>query len=156
MTRSNFFSKIIIFHLSSYEFLRTPATELADGGREQVMKQRGFQLLNPTEKWFPGLEEIRENFASWDWRFGRTPKFSVQKTVQLKSGDSKPLEMKLDVTVEKGLIADISLLVPNGDPIPIVSSLRGQAYMEDAFSGIVDALKQASSENIKQAIGSGL
>lgn len=139
-----------------YEFLRTPATELADGGREQVMKQRGFQLLNPTEKWFPGLSAIRDNYASWDWRFGRTPKFSVQKTVQLKSDDAKYLELKLNVTVEKGLITDINLLVPNGEPIPIVSALRGQEYMEDSFGGIVDALKQASTENVKQAMGSGL
>jgi lipoyltransferase 1 len=136
--------------------LRTPATELADGGREQVMKQGGFQLINPTEKWFPGLKDLRENFESWDWRFGRTPKFSVQKTVQLKADDAKQLEMKLNVVVEKGLIADINLLVPNGEPIPIVSSLKGKPYMEDSFDGIIGALKQASSEDVKHAMGSGL
>lgn len=52
-----------------------------------MMKQNGFQLINPTEKWFPGLMEIREQFASWDWRFGKTPKFTVQKDLQLKSND---------------------------------------------------------------------
>lgn len=52
-----------------------------------MMKQRGFQLINPTEKWFPGLMEIRENLSSWDWRFGKTPKFTVQKDIQLKSDD---------------------------------------------------------------------
>lgn len=83
-----------------YEFLRTPATKLSDGGRDHVMQQRGFQLINPTEKWFPGLNELRENFASWDWRFGKTPKFSVQKNVQLKSGDQY-LDFKLQVDVEK-------------------------------------------------------
>lgn len=83
-----------------YEFLRTPANKLADGGRDLVMQQRGFQLINPTEKWFPGLNELRENFASWDWRFGKTPKFSVQKSVQLKSGDQY-LDFQLQVDVEK-------------------------------------------------------
>lgn len=83
-----------------YEFLRTPADKLADGGRELVMQQRGFQLINPTEKWFPGLSELRENFASWDWRFGKTPKFSVQKNIELKSDDDCH-HLKLNVDVEK-------------------------------------------------------
>lgn len=37
-----------------WEFLRTPALELIDGGLEQISKQRGFQFINPTENWFPG------------------------------------------------------------------------------------------------------
>ena len=88
--------------LYSYEFLRTPATQLTDGGRELLMKQRGFQLINPTDKWFPGITELRENFASWDWRFGKTPNFSVQKTIQLKSTTAAhQQEMKVKVDVEK-------------------------------------------------------
>jgi hypothetical protein len=87
-----------------YEFLRTPADKLIDGGRELVMQQRGFQLINPTEKWFPGLSELRENFASWDWRFGKTPKFNVQKTIQLKAGDECH-NLKLNVEVEKVRLA---------------------------------------------------
>lgn len=83
-----------------YEFLRTPAEKLSDGGRDLVMKQRGFQLLNPTEKWFPGLNELRDTFSSWDWRYGKTPRFSVQKNLELKSGDNLHT-FKLNVDVEK-------------------------------------------------------
>lgn len=140
-----------------YEFLRTPATQLTDGGRDLLMKQLGFQLINPTEKWFPGIGELRANFASWDWRIGKTPKFSVQKSIQLKSeGDeqSQPQqEMKVKVDVEKGLIQDISLLVPGQEPIPVVSNLVGQPYMEDSFNGILDAMKGANTENLKHAMG---
>lgn len=88
-----------MFIFFSYEFLRTSATELHDGGRHLMMKQRGFQLINPTEKWFPGLMKIRENFASWDWRFGKTPKFTVQKEIQLKS-DDKDHDVQLKVNVD--------------------------------------------------------
>lgn len=64
-----------------------------------VAKQRGFQLINPTEKWFPGISDIRDNFASWNWRFGKTPKFTVQKDLPLKI-DSKQhaFKLKIDVT----------------------------------------------------------
>lgn len=91
-----------------YEFLRTPAEKLADGGREHVMQQRGFQLINPTEKWFPGLNRLREDFASWDWRFGKTPKFNVQKNIELKSGD-EVLNLKLNIEVEKVSLKRVTL-----------------------------------------------
>lgn len=82
----------------SYEFLRTSATELNDGGRQLMMKQRGFQLINPTEKWFPGLSTIREQFSSWDWRLGKTPKFTVEKDMQLKADDKEySVQLKVDV-----------------------------------------------------------
>lgn len=64
-----------------------------------MMKQNGFQLINPTEKWFPGLMKIRDTFASWDWRFGKTPKFTVQKDLQLKSND-EDFVVQLKVLVE--------------------------------------------------------
>lgn len=64
-----------------------------------MMKQRGFQLINPTEKWFPGLMEIRENFSSWDWCYGKTPTFTVQKELQLKS-DEKDHNVRLDISVK--------------------------------------------------------
>lgn len=140
-----------------YEYLRTPATQLTDGGRDLLMKQLGFQLINPTEKWFPGLNELRENFASWDWRFGKTPKFSVQKSIQLKSdgtsGGGQQPDLKVRVDVEKGLMQEISLIVPGQEPIPVVSNMVGQPYLEDCFNGIIEAMKGASTENMKHAMG---
>lgn len=83
-----------------YEFLRTSATELVDGGHTQTMKQQGFQLINPTDKWFPGISEIREMYASWDWRMGKTPRFEIEKEIRMKAGD-QDLKMILKVEVEK-------------------------------------------------------
>ncbi|XP_058458862.1 lipoyltransferase 1, mitochondrial [Malaya genurostris] len=137
-----------------YEFLRTPATQLTDGGRDLLMKQLGFQLINPSEKWFPGLNELRDNFASWDWRFGKTPKFAVQKSIQLKTeGDNQTNEMKVRVEVEKGLIQEINLIISGQEPIPVISNLVGKPYMEDCFNGILEAMKGASAESMKHAMG---
>lgn len=77
---------------------------MVDGGRELLEKQSGFHLINPTEKWFPGLNEIQESFASWEWRYGKTPKFSVIKSIQMKSGNGD-LEMKVKLDVEKVFFA---------------------------------------------------
>lgn len=83
-----------------YEYLRTFATELIDGGSAQTQKQRGFQLINPTEKWFPGISESREIFSSWDWTIGKTPKFHVEKELYLKA-DDKEHKILLHIEVDK-------------------------------------------------------
>ncbi|XP_031630413.1 lipoyltransferase 1, mitochondrial [Contarinia nasturtii] len=138
-----------------YEFLRTSATELHDGGRHLMMKQRGFQLINPTEKWFPGLMEIRDSFMSWDWCYGKTPKFTVQKDLQLKS-DEKDHNVQLSVSVNAGLIEDITLNVPNYDSIPVVTTLKGTPYSEEHLNNIVMALKGVSSDNVEHAMNHSL
>ncbi|XP_073813135.1 lipoyltransferase 1 [Musca autumnalis] len=135
-----------------YEFLRTSATELEDGGSTQTMKQRGFQLVNPTEKWFPGIGALREEFSSWDWVLGKTPKFNVEKELALKADNDKQLKMKLSVEVDKGLMTDIGIVMPSGERVPVVSQLQNKPYNEKNLNGIISALKLVSTDNVKQAI----
>lgn len=123
-----------------------------DGGRDLAMKQRGFQLINPSEKWFPGMNQLLSTFSSWDWRFGKTPKFSVQKRIQLNTGD-KGHDVRINVDVEGGVIQDITLMLPNSEPIPVVSNLKETPYNEDSFNGIISAIRGVSTENVKHAMG---
>ena len=37
-----------------WEYLRTKALVLEDGGQDLIQRQKGFQYINPTEDWFPG------------------------------------------------------------------------------------------------------
>lgn len=37
-----------------WEFLRTHASVIKDGGNHLASQQKGFQMINPTESWFPG------------------------------------------------------------------------------------------------------
>lgn len=139
-----------------YEFLRTTATELIDGGRELLMQQRGFQLINPSEKWFPGIGKIREEFVSWEWRFGKTPKFSAHKGIQLKS-NGKDQSCQLNIAVEGGIINDIVLIVPNCEtPIPVISSLRGRPYTEENLANIAVALNGVCIDSVKNALDHSL
>ncbi|SPP74728.1 lipoyltransferase 1, mitochondrial [Drosophila guanche] len=139
-----------------YEYLRTVATALEDGGNAQTMQQRGFQLINPTEKWFPGIEELRSNYSSWDWVIGKTPKFTVEKDLELK-GDEQGMRLKLTVEVDAGLMKEIGIKLPHSDEtVPVVTPLQGKAYNEQNLNGIMGALKLVSASNVKQAMnGSG-
>ena len=41
------------------------------------MRTRGLQMVRPDDQWFPGLENIKKEFESYNWIFGKTPKFKV-------------------------------------------------------------------------------
>lgn len=139
-----------------YEFLRTSATSLDDGGRDLAMTQRGFQLINPTEYWYPGLKEIRDQFASWDWRFGKTPKFTALKPIQLKC-DGKQQYVQLKISVDAAIITDIVLVLPNCETtVPVVSTFRGQPYDEHVLRDILNATKEICLDNISNAIDHSL
>lgn len=139
-----------------YEFLRTAATTLDDGGRELMMTQRGFQLINPTENWYPGLNEIRDQYASWDWRFGKTPKFSVLKSLLLKC-DGKEQDVQLKINVEAGIIKEIALVLRNCETsIPVISTFCGQPYTEHNLYNITNATKGITLDNVSNAIDHSL
>lgn len=42
-----------------WEYLRTTALSKQDGGWDFVAKQKGFQMINPTDEWFPGIKKIQ-------------------------------------------------------------------------------------------------
>lgn len=60
------------------------------------------------------MEKIRAEFESWDWRFGKSPKFSVTKNFPLP----EPMkvtgqeELTVKVEVEAGLVKDVIFHIP--------------------------------------------
>ena len=61
-----------------WQFLRTNV-DGTDEGIEGACKQRGFQMVRPDNDWFPGLDDLREDFYSHEWIFKKTPKFKVSQ-----------------------------------------------------------------------------
>ena len=47
-----------------WEYLRTCPLTLQDLGKEHIGKQRGFQLVNPTDQWFPGKLSFKNKINS--------------------------------------------------------------------------------------------
>ncbi|CAG9135637.1 unnamed protein product [Plutella xylostella] len=137
-----------------YEFLRTPALQLDDGGEDQIAKQRGFQFVNPTDQWFPGLAEIRNELQSWDWCFGKTPIFTVSRAFPVPPELLAPSrsygatqELIINMTVDKGLIDDVTLSIPPGlvesgfhGEAEVVTQLRGKRFTAEALAALQQAL----------------
>ncbi|KAB0800546.1 hypothetical protein PPYR_06286 [Photinus pyralis] len=130
-----------------WEYLRTPVNSLKDGGQDLASKQNGFQMINPTERWFPGITELRNKFSSWDWCFAKTPKFTVTKTFSVSqefmngSGD-----LRVTMVVEHGRISDITVQIPSGlstgfsGTANAITSLKYQKFSEDAINALQQSI----------------
>ena len=94
---------------------------------------------------FQGLAKIRAEFHSWDWRFGRTPKFHVTRSFplpeQIRVGSTEDQELRITVDVVNGLVEDVVLKIPPalmlsegfvGD-LKVMTSIRGRKFTEDAL-----------------------
>lgn len=133
-----------------WEYLRTSAITQKDLGWELISKQRGFQMINPTDDWFPGLEQIRSEYHSWEWRYGKTPKFVATKEYQLE-GDLGTLSV--GVEVESGVVGGVVLSIPPGvawgrltGDIDVITTARGQRFTPAVFDLIEEAIKQQGVE----------
>ncbi|CAH0727485.1 unnamed protein product, partial [Brenthis ino] len=137
-----------------YEYLRTAALHLEDGGDRQISKQRGFQFVNPTDEWFPGLAEIKNELVTWDWSFGRTPLFTVSRSFPVPAELLAPSkiysasqELVISMTVEKGLINDVTLNIPPGliesgfhGEASVITHLKGKRFTSEALTALQEAL----------------
>jgi len=141
-----------------WEYLRTCPYSAEDRGEDFIRKQRGFQLINPTDQWFPGLDKLRAEFASWDWRFGKSPKFTVTRTFQvpqelLGKDELTNQELIITIDVNKGMVEDVMLMVPPGlkaakgfsGQAEVVTSLKGQRFSEEAITMLQRALSELES-----------
>lgn len=134
------------------EFLRTSPTNADVVCDDGILESGKFHWIDPTEELYPGLEGLRANFASWDWRIGRTPKFNVTKHLQLKYGEHVQ-NVELKVAVDAGIIQSILLVLPNcNTTIPIVSVFGDQPYSEDSLACIEAGVKDICIDSVKSAI----
>ncbi|KAK2857157.1 hypothetical protein Q5P01_005892 [Channa striata] len=97
--------------------------ELLDVLVHQYNAEFGFRaprtLINPAdESMFPGLSKTVTELQSWEWRFGKTPKFSVQTPLDLTDDQhSARASAQLHMEVKNGLTESCKLDVPT-DWIP--------------------------------------
>ncbi|GBP11067.1 Lipoyltransferase 1, mitochondrial [Eumeta japonica] len=148
-----------------YEYLRTPALHLADGGQSLINKQRGFQFINPTDEWFPGLNNIKKELQSWDWCYGKTPEFTVSRTFPVPPELLAPAlvysatqELVINMSVEKGLISDVTLSIPPGlvesgfhGQASVITHLKGKRFTSEALNALEEAmLTKRSNSDVKK------
>lgn len=126
-----------------WEYLRTSAVTNADKGLDWAKKQNGFKYVDPKEENFPGITAICENFKSWDWIFGKTPKFSISNYIKLAKDSTRIIygDTFISVSIDAGRISNITLNTTFEKPYEalngeknITGSLKGYRFSEDVLN----------------------
>ncbi|KAK9295966.1 hypothetical protein QLX08_009866 [Tetragonisca angustula] len=130
-----------------WEYLRTKALVLEDGGQDLIQRQKGFQYINPTEDWFPGLDKLISEFRSWEWNYGKTPKFMVTRVVDVPTEDNKIHRFNLVLEIENGIIEEIKMKLPAdlasrdfNEDVSVITNLRGSRYDHEVMENIITAI----------------
>ncbi|KAM4601639.1 lipoyl amidotransferase LIPT1, mitochondrial [Polymixia lowei] len=125
---------------------------------DQYNSEFGFRgpvrQVDPSDElMFPGISRLTLDLQTWDWRFGRTPPFSLQTSLQLRDRASQTLT-KATVTMEikSGIIERCDLDVPS-DWLPgplceeLGSMLVGGRFCPSQTAAVSAALLRSSSQS---------
>ncbi|XP_012274630.1 lipoyltransferase 1, mitochondrial isoform X2 [Orussus abietinus] len=137
----------VLLNAIGWEYLRTKALTLEDGGHGLVQQQKGFQMINPTEDWFPGINQLANVFRSWNWTYGKTPKFTVTYILDLPMQNGEVHHANLNLEVQNGIIEEIRITLPEGvvpanfnKDASVITNLKGTKYTPAATRDILAAL----------------
>ncbi|XP_056411925.1 lipoyltransferase 1, mitochondrial [Hyla sarda] len=64
------------------------------------------------ETLFPGITQKKKELCTWDWIYGKTPKFNVQKSFQIFY-NGVTVEVNLSMYIKNGYIESCSIAVPS-------------------------------------------
>lgn len=101
-----------------------------------------------------GLAELKNELQTWDWSFGRTPVFTVSRSFPVPPELLSPSkvysatqELIISMTVDKGLINDVTLNIPPGlvesgfyGEASVITHLKGKRFTSEALTALQDAM----------------
>ncbi|XP_069828500.1 lipoyl amidotransferase LIPT1, mitochondrial [Dendropsophus ebraccatus] len=88
---------------------------------DAVAKEYSFQyddkpnvhVVDPRDEiLFPGITQKKKDLCTWDWIYGKTPKFQVQKSFQILYEDIV-VDVHLSMSIKNGYIETCSVAVPS-------------------------------------------
>lgn len=115
--------------------------------------------VNPAdESAFPGLSQATAELRTWEWTFGKTPKFSIQTVLKLM--DDRSLECstgQLHMVIKNGIIESCVLDIPS-DWLPqrlsrdLSSMLVGERFCGHRVAVVVTALLRCEGGELQDRL----
>lgn len=134
-------SEFLDVPMSTQEFRK----KLMDGLYED---RNDFEAYHLTEEEWQGVYDLKEEkYDQWNWNFGKSPKFNIQRTQRFDAGE---IDLRLDV--EKGYIDNVKIYGDffGKEPVEkLEDHLQGTRYHRD---DIEDILKPVDVEEYFGAV----
>ncbi|XP_063586095.1 lipoyl amidotransferase LIPT1, mitochondrial-like [Penaeus indicus] len=122
-------------------------------GKDQLMAKQNFQrsngytLVNPTDDWFPGLAKLKEELASEEWLYNKTPRFTITRPVTLPECIAHNTTVSVTVQAYHGIIEDMKVsssgLCPEVVELikDIGTAIKGTPFNNDVFHNLVNRMR---------------
>lgn len=71
-----------------------------------------IHVVDPTDETiFPGISRKKHDLCTWEWIYGKTPKFDIVTSFQILHEDSV-IDVKLSMAIKNGCIESCSIILP--------------------------------------------
>lgn len=94
---------------------------------------------------YTGLNKLIAQFRSWGWNFGKTPKFTVSRTLKVPHND-KVYELNLRLKVRNGIVEEVRMILSDelasadfDQEASIVTNLCGTRYIHERTDDVIIA-----------------
>ncbi|BFZ21420.1 hypothetical protein BsWGS_24459 [Bradybaena similaris] len=92
---------------------------------DQQLSHQNFRFIDPVnEVEFPGVKDILNRLKSWDWIYGKTPKFSLHRTFSGHKFQDDFCTLTITINIEKGHVASVSLHLNNEKLSELVAAVN--------------------------------
>jgi lipoyltransferase 1 len=107
--------------ITSNELIERISDAFVNGDRERIL------TVDPNESVCPGLDEKIRLYRSWEWNFGKTPKFTLEKEF---NNESYPFTVKIQVN--HGIVTDFKVISEDMDN-DLILDLKGVRFDQNAI-----------------------
>lgn len=136
-----------------YLALPTAESQLSRGG------SNGFTLINPTPDWFPGLGELQEELSSWEFLHGRSPRFTITRSITLPECLlGRNTKVDASVKVYHGVIEEVTICdggCPDLAEIAqeVSQTFKGIQYSPEVFRDMVNRMRVPQKYKLQSSYG---
>ncbi|KAL3246019.1 hypothetical protein MRX96_057992 [Rhipicephalus microplus] len=124
---------------------------------EDTRPNQGVHSVDPAEEHFPGIDAMCEKLQTWNWIFGKTPKFTIFESFSLPASQASSLDLgdalglnavvKVALTSYHGLLEDIRVTpsLRNRELLSVIrDGIRGVRFLQ---SDIAEAFRKIRYSN---------
>lgn len=119
---------------------------------EPVKQEARKNTVEGDQTDYASLSSMRDQLASWDWIYGMTPKFKLERLFTIIE-DGLEKQVKINIQVNKGLFESIQIEtdLTSGNPVEKFTYLLGTPFTyRDAMINVTKLL-QADETNLSNA-----
>lgn len=129
------------------KYLETTGKDGKLMAKQNYQRSNGYTLVNPTDDWFPGLAKLKEELASEEWLYNKTPRFTITRPVTLPECIAHNTTVSVTVQVYHGIVEDMKVSSSGLCPevVELISdigtAIKGTQFNNDVFHNLVNRMR---------------